>query len=117
VTGAYISLAGCALLAAPLQTLGLLFACDGITAAWVRVFGVLCCTFGSYYGGAAALEARGHAAPVAFYRATVAGRVALASAFGALVLGGGFPQRGLLLVRASLARKQRALRVCACART
>jgi hypothetical protein len=100
VTGAYISLAGVCLLAAPLRTLGLLFACDGITPAWVRVFGVLCLTFGSYYLGAATLEARGAAAPVAFYRATVAGRVALCAAFTALVLGGGFPQPGLLLVRA-----------------
>ena len=59
VTGAYISVAGAALLAAPLRTLGLLFSCDGLTPAWVRVFGVLCLTFGCYYGGTAALEARG----------------------------------------------------------
>jgi hypothetical protein len=99
-TGAYISLAGACLLAAPLRTLSLLFACDGITPAWVRVFGVLCLTFGSYYVGAASLEARGAPAPVAFYRATVAGRVALCAAFTALVLGGGFPQPALLVVRA-----------------
>ena len=100
VTGAYISVAGAALLAAPLRTLGLLFACDGITPAWVRVFGVLCLTFGSYYGGAAALEARGAPPPTAFYSSTIFGRLALAFAFAALVATGSFPQRGLLLVSA-----------------
>ena len=99
VTGAYISLAGGALLAAPLRTLSLLFACDGITSSWVRVFGVLCLTFGSYYAGAAMLEARGAAPPVAFYRATVGGRLALAAAFAVLVVTGAFPQPSLLVVR------------------
>ena len=98
VTGAYISLAGAALLAAPLRTLGLLFTCEGITPAWVRVFGVLCLTFGSYYGGAAALEARGAPPPTAFYASTVFGRLALAVSFAALVAAGLFTQRGLLLV-------------------
>jgi hypothetical protein len=113
-TGAYISLAGAALLAAPLRTLGLLFACDGITAAWIRVFGILCGTFGSYYLGAAALEARGAAPPRAFYRATVAGRLALCAAFCALVAGGGFPQRGLVLVRACGHCAAAHLQYCAC---
>jgi hypothetical protein len=90
--------AGAALLAAPLRTLGLLFTCEGITPAWVRVFGVLCLTFGSYYGGAAALEARGAPPPTAFYASTVFGRLVLAVAFAALVAAGLFTQRGLLLV-------------------
>jgi hypothetical protein len=99
VTGAYISVAGVALLAAPHRALGLLFTTEGISAAWTRVFGVLCLTFGSYYGGAAALEARGAPPPVAFYASTVFGRVALAALFAVLVAGGLFPQPGLLLVR------------------
>jgi len=103
-TGAYISAAGACLLAAPLRTLGLLFTtCSGesaISAPWVRVLGVLCLTFGSYYVGSAALESRGADPPVAFYRSTVFGRLALAAAFAALVATGLFPQRALLLVRA-----------------
>ena len=101
VTGAYISVAGVALLAAPLRALVLLFSCEGITAGWTRVFGVLCLTFGSYYGGAAALEARGAPPPVAFYASTVFGRVMLAALFAGLVACGLFPQPGLLLVRPS----------------
>ena len=98
VTGAYISVAGVALLVAPHRALGLLFSTEGISAAWSRVFGVLCLTFGSYYGGAAALEARGAPPPTAFYASTVFGRLALAVAFAALVAAGLFTQRGLLLV-------------------
>ena len=112
-TGAYISLAGACLLAAPLRTLGLLFdvsSSGGITAPWVRVLGVLSATFGAYYLGAAALEARGVAPPIAFYRSTVCGRLALCAAFALLVATGAFPQRGLLLVRCTRRRGARDLR-------
>ena len=109
VTGAYISVAGVALLAAPLRALGLLFSCEGISPPWTRVFGVLCLTFGSYYGGAAALEARGAPPPVAFYASTVFGRVTLAALFAGLVACGLFPQPGLLLVRPSAAGLSAAL--------
>ena len=49
VTGIYIALAGFALIFAPAQVFGLLFSIEAITDAWIRVFGVLCVAFGTYY--------------------------------------------------------------------
>ena len=42
----------------PARVFGLLFSIEAITDAWIRVFGVLCVAFGTYYLGAAAGEVR-----------------------------------------------------------
>jgi len=99
VTGAYISVAGAALVARPSATLRLLFPVDaGITEPWTRLLGLLCLTFGSYYLFPAWLEHRGVLPPpLAFYSATVVGRAALAAGLAALVAFGGFPPGVLLL--------------------
>ncbi len=54
---------------------------------WIRVGGVFCVLFGSYYLGAAWGEqhARGL---TGFYESTIAGRLFLAAAFGLLVVTG-----------------------------
>jgi hypothetical protein len=39
VTGIYIALAGFALMLRPAKVFGLLFSIEGITDAWIRVFG------------------------------------------------------------------------------
>lgn len=91
VTGAYISVVGAALLVAPLRCVGLLFCTEGVSAAWARLLAVLCLAFGSYYGGAALLETRGCAVPVAFYQSTVAGRVVLCTILCTLYATGLFP--------------------------
>ena len=49
VTGAYIAAAGVALMIEPARVFGLLFSIEAITDAWIRVFGVLCVAFGTYY--------------------------------------------------------------------
>ena len=53
LTGVYIAIAGVALLLKPAAVFGLLFNIEAITDAWIRVFGVLCVAFGTYYWGTA----------------------------------------------------------------
>lgn len=96
--GTYIGLAGLALLCAPLTILSLIFDASAVSAAWVRVGGVLCAVFGIYYVGTGAGEALGMGAE-AFYWSTIVGRVFLAVAFTGLVVTGKFPEPGLLVVR------------------
>ena len=100
-TGAYISLAGLCVLVAPQRCLSLLFSAASVAAlgsGWARVFAVLAATFGSYYSISAFAEWRGEAAPVAFYRATVTGRLLLAAAFSVLVATRCLPEPGLALL-------------------
>ena len=73
LTGAYIGAVGLALLVAPAATFSILFKAADITSAWIRVFGVLCVTFGAYYVGTPLYELRGFGAE-SFYRSTVLGR-------------------------------------------
>ena len=73
MTGAYIGAVGLALLVAPAATFSILFNAADITSAWIRVFGVLCVTFGAYYVGTPLYELRGFGAE-SFYRSTVLGR-------------------------------------------
>ena len=73
LTGAYIGAVGLALLVAPAATFSILFNAADITSAWIRVFGVLCVTFGAYYVGTPLYELRGFGAE-SFYRSTVLGR-------------------------------------------
>eukprot|EP00192_Tetraselmis_astigmatica_P002157 CAMPEP_0117690504 /NCGR_PEP_ID=MMETSP0804-20121206/25163_1 /TAXON_ID=1074897 /ORGANISM="Tetraselmis astigmatica, Strain CCMP880" /LENGTH=988 /DNA_ID=CAMNT_0005503557 /DNA_START=93 /DNA_END=3058 /DNA_ORIENTATION=+ len=75
ITGAYISLAGLLLMAAPVTVFGLLFDASKIAAGWIRVFGVICVTFGSYYIGSALGDIRGR--DNSFYISTVVGRLFL----------------------------------------
>ena len=61
------------MLVAPAATFSILFNVADITSAWIRVFGVLCVTFGAYYVGTPLYELRGFGAE-SFYRSTVLGR-------------------------------------------
>ena len=97
VTGIYIALAGFALIFAPAQVFGLLFSIEAITDAWIRVFGVLCVAFGTYYVGGAMGDAMGKGA-AGFYQATVVGRVWIFLAFLALVGTGYHPEPSLLIL-------------------
>ena len=73
LTGAYIGAVGLALLVAPATTFSILFDAADVASAWIRVFGVLCVTFGAYYVGTPLYELRGFGAE-SFYRSTVLGR-------------------------------------------
>ena len=98
VTGAYIAAAGVALMIAPARVFGLLFSIEAITDAWIRVFGVLCVAFGTYYLGAAAGEARGMEGARGFYLSTVVGRLFVFAAFMGLVATGAHPEPTLLVL-------------------
>ena len=98
VTGAYIAAAGVALMIAPARVFGLLFSIEAITDAWIRVFGVLCVAFGTYYLGAAAGEARGMEGARGFYLSTVVGRLFVFAAFMGMVATGAHPEPTLLVL-------------------
>eukprot|EP00884_Botryococcus_braunii_P020561 jgi/Botrbrau1/7189/Bobra.0300s0019.1 len=91
VTGAYISLAGLALMLAPLTCFQIFFNPEGASKGWIRVGGMLASLFGFYYLGAAHGDwaSGGGAAAVraleGFYLATVVGRVTLFVVFVAIV--------------------------------
>lgn len=72
VTGAYIGLVGVALLARPRAVFSLLFNALEISSVWIRVFGVLCVTFGIWYTVVPSLESKGIS--LSYYRASVFGR-------------------------------------------
>lgn len=96
LTGVYIGLAGLALMAAPHVTFSILFNAFDISATWIRVFGVLCVTFSSYYIGTAYYDGKGKGAD-AFYTSTVYGRVFVFVALASITLVYG-AQRGLFLL-------------------
>jgi len=96
LTGAYIGVAGALLLIAPTAVFSILFNTLDIAAAWIRVFGVLCLTFASYYIGTAYGDAKGSGAE-AFYASTVVGRLFVFVALTSLVVFTG-AQRGLLVL-------------------
>jgi len=97
ITGVYIALAGAALLLRPAAVFGLLFNIEAITDAWIRVFGVLCVAFGTYYWGTAYGDWLGMGAR-AFYISTVVGRVFIFGAFCAMVGTGRFAEPAILLL-------------------
>ena len=96
LTGAYIGVAGALLLIAPTAVFSILFNTLDIAAAWIRVFGVLCLTFASYYIGTAYGDAKGSGAE-AFYASTVVGRLFVFVALTSLVVFTG-AQRGLIVL-------------------
>ena len=96
LTGVYIGLAGLALMAAPHVTFSILFNAFDISATWIRVFGVLCVTFSSYYIGTAYYDGKGKGAD-AFYQSTVYGRIFVFLALASITLFHG-AQRGLFLL-------------------
>lgn len=96
LTGVYIGLAGLALMVAPHVTFSILFNAFDISATWIRVFGVLCVTFSSYYIGTAYYDGKGKGAD-AFYTSTVFGRVFVFVALASITLVYG-AQRGLFLL-------------------
>ena len=98
VTGAYIAAAGVALMIEPARVFGLLFSIEAITDAWIRVFGVLCVAFGTYYLGAAAGEVRGMEGARGFYLSTVVGRLFIFAAFMGMVATGAHPEPTLLVL-------------------
>jgi len=79
VTGIYIGAVGCSLLVAPRATFGVLFSANDVSTPMIRVFGVLCAAFATYYIGVAYGDSRGFGAE-AFYWSTVIGRMFVASA-------------------------------------
>lgn len=96
VTGSYISIVGLALLLCPRVVFSILFSAFDISSVWIRVFGVLCVTFGSYYLGAPLFESKG--LPYAFYRATVLGRVWVCASLVVVALLERHAQFGLILL-------------------
>lgn len=96
-TGFYIAAVGVALVTFPSKTFALLFALANITNEWIRVLGVLCLTFGTYYVGSAWGDARGMGAR-GFYFATVVGRVLIFSSFLFMVGCGYHPEPALLVL-------------------
>jgi len=96
LTGVYIGLAGLALMAAPHVTFSILFNAFDISATWIRVFGVLCVTFASYYIGTAYYDGKGKGAD-AFYQSTVYGRIFVFLALASITLFHD-AQRGLFLL-------------------
>jgi len=96
LTGAYIGVAGALLLIAPTTVFSILFNTLDIAATWIRVFGVLCLTFASYYIGTAYGDAKGSGAE-AFYASTVVGRLFVFIALTSLVVFTG-AQRGLIVL-------------------
>ena len=91
LTGAYIGLAGIALLVRPRRSFSCFFDPRELSAPWIRVFGALCALFGWYYRGAATGK------PDGFLRATVSGRLALSVVLSSIVLFDTGP-RGLLVL-------------------
>lgn len=89
VFGVYAMLTGLALLASPNTLLGL-FGMPPTTEFWVRIVGTLALVVGYYYW------ACGRAGAVAFFRATVAGRLVFCAACVALVLLAGAPWQLLM---------------------
>lgn len=93
-TALYITLVGLVVLARPALALRL-FATDATAAGaaaltLMRVLGLICLTFGWYYGVSALSEATGRAPPpFAFYSATVSGRLGLGAALAVLCAVGG----------------------------
>lgn len=98
VTGSYIGIVGVALLLCPRVVFSILFSAFDISSVWIRVFGVLCVTFGSYYLGAPLFESKG--LPYAFYRATVLGRAWVCASLIAVALLERHAQLGLILLGA-----------------
>ena len=96
VTGSYIGIVGVALLLCPRTVFSVLFSAFDISSVWIRVFGVLCVTFGSYYLGAPLFESKG--LPYAFYRATVLGRAWVCASLFAVALLERQAQLGLILL-------------------
>jgi len=101
VTGAYATVAGLALCAAPRSVLGLLFAeAATLPRGWIRVGGVLFACFGLQYLLAGLASARGwwglqadvggdaSRTARAFYAASIPSRLFLAAAFAAVVAAG-----------------------------
>ena len=84
LTGIYLIIAGCAIMAAPLSIFGTFFDVRAITRGWIQVFGVIATALGLYYVGAAAGDAGG-AGVRGVYAATVAGRIFICVAFCYLV--------------------------------
>jgi len=102
VTGAYITIAGLAVFVCP-ALLRLIFsasACTSLGTGWTRVLATLAAAFGTYYLGSAIAEWSGEAAPLAFYRSTVFGRLFIAAAFAALYLSGDVREVGIVLLGA-----------------
>ena len=60
--------------------------CSVVTPGWIRVGGVLACTFGIYYLGAAEADRKHGQSHAGFYWSTILGRVLLAAAFALLVV-------------------------------
>lgn len=79
VFGIYLVFLGAALIVAPNAVLAL-FGIPPTSEVWLRVVGVLAAALGFYYNVAARFTL------VPFYRATIAARVLVFVAFGALVL-------------------------------
>jgi hypothetical protein len=101
VTGAYISLAGLCVLVWPRDVLLLLFSTSAVAVlgeGWSRLLALLAITFGAYYTGCAMLEWNGEPPPVAFYRSTVGGRLALGCSLCILVASGALPEPGVALL-------------------
>lgn len=95
-TGAYILVAGLALIFFPLLTFGLLFNPRLIPIGWIRVGGVLASLYGFYYLGAGYADKQHQQASQGFYRATVWGRLFLFAAF-AVIVWRGEVERTLLI--------------------
>mmetsp|Transcript_16504 Transcript_16504/g.42310 ORF Transcript_16504/g.42310 Transcript_16504/m.42310 type:complete len:170 (-) Transcript_16504:941-1450(-) len=100
VTGAYILLVGLLLMVAPLTIFGLLFDVSTLAVGWIRVFGILCAAFGTYYLGSALgdLYGKRHG----FYVSTVAGRVFIAGALSVIVARQELPATLLILALVNL---------------
>ncbi|DBA85210.1 TPA: hypothetical protein ACH3X2_005916 [Trebouxia sp. C0005] len=84
-TGAYILVAGLALIVFPLLTFGLLFDPRLLPVGWIRVGGVLASLYGFYYLGTGYVDRQSHQASQGFYQATVWGRLFLFAAFSIIV--------------------------------
>ena len=99
LTAAYISAAGVAVLAAPTRLPTLVFGPHVLPTLWARVGGCIAVTFGAYYAAiyAADVSTGGkEATAVAFYRATVWVRAALAAALAACAVAHAVPGIGIL---------------------
>ena len=121
VTGAYIAAVGACLLVAPVRSFSVLFDASSIATHWIRVFGVLCVTFGVYYldtargDGGGGGGGGGGGAAMSFYRATVRGRAFVALALASIAMTTPSARVGLSLLAfvnaVSAGVMQRALRV------
>lgn len=84
-TGAYVLVAGLALILFPLLTFGLLFDPRILPIGWIRVGGVLASLYGFYYLGVGFADRQQQPTSQGFYRATVWGRLFLFAAFSVIV--------------------------------